>query len=866
MSDSINDKSDSQSFSNFPPQNTNQTPAQRPGQIQRNPSHGITRTSSNHNSENFSNQTLARAPGPIQRSNGTPNPGPQRTPSNVPQRAPSNHYSSDQKSVQNKNKPPPPPVDYTIDDKREKLLSPQFIRVPNIIKFDSSFRIKDIIGYFDIYDSKFESDFKFEDEELKGIPKLGDPDNQRFYNMFCLYLKTTEEDADENKPYVDYRYHKLYNFPIEWMTVSNTRVEMYAVWVRCKMQLTAKSNLVAYYCIFEPQDLTKTESAVEVFANSTATFINCHFYNSNRVAVIARNYSTVKFVNCVFDNNKISVFVMDDSVAKFINCRFTNDQNISIFVTKNSKAEMSGSLFKNINGKATFAKDQSEIFVTNTIFNCCAKGASTIAESSKLFLSNVEKLDLQDEIIQTATEDLGKHGAEFVNKSFSDKKIVQIINPNNTALRAINKSQIEANEVFISGTEGNAINMENSSGHFFNCTITDTIHPTIAVIGRKSRPFFYNCKLLNNRKTFCVICKNCCRPLFMKCDFESCDTNCISISDFSMPHIENCRFRNIGKKYLNVFSGASITYYNLRDMDKENEKVKPSLSPTINICQEKTLKEVIHDDEIRKDELKKKLKEAIENGLITEEEDDNDEGYHVKSWKSPTYSDPEKISKMEKLVVSEDDLKNLIDKGFEECSILTEVNILEIVFKYDRKIEDDEADDIDESDDKTKSKEVEFVCSMPDCRKLIKDTPYIFTPCGHPVCNECRTKLLADSDKIKKEYDEKIKNLNIEDVKARKTEEEKLKKEMDNKLKEIVIICPVCDSPVKEFKKILSESECSICLDKVATTVSLPCGHLCMCYRCASKCAEKNFNCPMCNEPLSSYKYVFKDVIEKKEE
>ena len=68
--------------------------------------------------------------------------------------------------------------------------------------------------------------------------------------------------------------------------------------------------------------------------------------------------------------------------------------------------------------------------------------------------------------------------------------------------------------------------------------------------------------------------------------------------------------------------------------------------------------------------------------------------------------------------------------------------------------------------------------------------------------------------------------------------------------------CPVCDSPVRSLKKLFKQDQCVICMDRAATTVITSCGHMCMCYECAVKCSEQNFNCPLCNQPIVSYRYM----------
>lgn len=122
---------------------------------------------------------------------------------------------------------------------------------------------------------------------------------------------------------------------------------------------------------------------------------------------------------------------------------------------------------------------------------------------------------------------------------------------------------------------------------------------------------------------------------------------------------------------------------------------------------------------------------------------------------------------------------------------------------------------IEENIEKYDEEPVSIICSKCTCELNENDEPLIISPCGHFVCKDC-----------------------INDLKR----------------------CPICDSPVNKKRKVFFEELCSICLDKAPTTVLLPCGHLCMCYACAYKMAEQNFNCPLCNEPLNGYKYVFKDI------
>lgn len=592
----------------------------------------------------------------------------------------------------------------------DKLIKPLFIRKPTQFLFNDDYKY--IFSIMKDYFINYMQNFTQEDHA-----NLIDQKCQVLFNK-----------------YDNYKY-----LPIEWLTISNTEVRLDLIMVRSKIQLTAKSNLISTYSFYIPQDLTKTESAVEIFANSRGRFRYCHFFNADRVSVIVRNYSSVTFEHCIFENNKISVFVMDDSYAKFYNCKFKGDKNISIFVTKESRSEIEGCEFNSLRGKAIFVKDSSSVYIKDTKFINCEKGAVTIAEKSSLFLDGQ----------------------------------IYIENPNNTAVRAINDSNVKAVDVTFNGTHGNAINIENSYGYFYNCHIENTEHPTIAVIGARSNPIFHKCSLVKNGATFCVICKNCCRPLFDSCFFSDCETNCFSCSDFSRPHIQNCQFKGIQKMYLNVFSGSRVSYENLESVDGVDVDSKIFVSPTSE-CRMVDLSTVEND--LTNEE------ERIKNESNNEEEDVK-EKTNVKSWRSPTYVLPPKIPDM-------------IDPP--------EIKVFEPLKKLKLKVVVKSAPNTDV---------ISFVCSK--CSEKIDGDPFILTPCGHVICDTCKNDLER---------------------------------------------CPICDTPVKDTKKVLVEEECMICLSNNSNTVSLPCGHFCMCYECAAKCSENNFNCPMCNEPLSSFKFLFNDT------
>lgn len=600
---------------------------------------------------------------------------------------------------------PPNPLIFYLNDNLQKIKSPQFFRNATLIQHmpdENVYYIKNIIEKS--YDHFIDSDTTI-DNIKKNI--INSSPNQNFTLL-----------------------------EIEWFTISHTQVKMIYNFLKSKIQLTAKSLLKSYYSLYTPQDLTKTESSIEVFANSTAIFKYCYFYDAQRVNVIARNFSTVIFDHCLFENNKISSFIMDDSYAKFDSCKFKNDQNISIFVTKNSRAEIVNCEFNGLQGKAIFGKE-SQIYIKNTKFINCTKGAATVAEKSSLYLDGQ----------------------------------IYIENPSNTAIRAINGSHVKAIGVTVVNADGNGLNIDNSDGYFIDCFFKGTVHPTIAVMGRKSNPIFHKCTIIEDKNTFSVICKNCSRPLFDNCHFSGCTANCFSISDFSRPHIQNCSFENMKKLVINCFSDSFVTYENIELKGDMNISEKVHKTPNSKCCQ------------MKKEDVEKLIVENLTN-------DEND-AFTVRYWRSPQYDEPPKITVMpdiEKLEIYNDSIKPL-----------KLANLNDIVSRCDGRI---------------------LCLSCSNCKKeldLNSETMYIMTPCGHIFCENC--------------------------VDAAER-------------------CPICDTLKKSSQRIFYEKTCAICLEKDSNTISLPCGHLCQCYECASKMSDSFYNCPMCNEPLSSYKYAFNDVKE----
>ena len=531
----------------------------------------------------------------------------------------------------------------------------------------------------------------------------------------------TDEIGDNMYKLIDYFSNLAKELKIvEWLTVSNTTVKMINYIVRSKIHLTGKSNFYAYFSSYTSFEPNKADSSIDIFANSNGNFDYCYFHDCAKSCVIVRDFSWAKFTNCVFDKNFISVFVSNNSYAEFENCLFLDDSNISIFVTKLSQVQIKNCQFRGVN-KAIFSKDETTIRIDDTYFNECLKGAATIANKSTLILKNVT-----------------------VNDS------------SNTAIRVIGNSVIKAQNVTINNSRGNALNLENTSGYFNKCVFkNNTEYPTISVKGIKSNPTFTNCQVIENGETFAVVIKNCARPLFDNCLFSQCFTNCLSVSDFSMPSVQNCKFEKISKSWINVYGKSIITLVG----EYVNDKIR--LSKNSQRWNEE------------------QLKEEEEKYIITEAEETkeaNQETY-CRSYKPPSYRETPKV-------------EDMVDQS----------NISPLPLICVDKLNTDEEDHID------------FKCCNHNNHNHNEEL-YISAQCGHCLCKDCCNEGHSN--------------------------------------------CPYCDTPIKSVKKVYKEEQCIICMDGAATTIITSCGHMCLCYKCALKCNEENFKCPLCNQTMSSYRYAF---------
>lgn len=392
--------------------------------------------------------------------------------------------------------------------------------------------------------------------------------NQEYEKFFNIYYDNFKE-KNHDQTYDEILKEIKQDYPnfctdINNLKISNTTVDIDHICTKCQICVHSKSQLNSQYSIFLPQETLDQEYSILISDESKGIFKNCHFCNNSNLFVFVDDFSTVIFDHCIFENNHISCFSASGSKITFIDCKFKNDKYISIFL-KLSFCELYNSEFFGHEGKAIFSKDSSEIYITKSRFINCKKGVATIIDRSVLVLDGQ----------------------------------ISIENCDNTSLRAVGNSEIKGHDLTIKNINGNAINLEDSSGCFLNTKISSVFHPTIASLGNNSNPIFQNCELFDNGNTFCVICKNGSRPLYDHCKFFECETNCFSVTDFSRPHIQNCYFSKIDRFYLNIFGGSYVTYDNIESDDKSIEIESKINSLKSAKCERKSL----NDDDFEQEDV-----------------------------------------------------------------------------------------------------------------------------------------------------------------------------------------------------------------------------------------------------------------------
>lgn len=502
---------------------------------------------------------------------------------------------------------------------------------------------------------------------------------------------------------------------IAWLTVCNCRLRVEGLVSKCKVQLTAKARLHASRCLFCAQELTRTEAAVEVFANSRAVFEGCVFADSPRVAVVCRDFSHAVFKDCVFHGNAIGVFTAASSVCVFEGCAFRRGLNIDIFLSGDSQARLDDCTFRG-GRKAVLAKEACTVVCSNCSFRDMEKGAITAS------------------------------GGEV------DMVGVECANMRNTAIRLKGGCVARCECVACEGIDGNCVNIENSQGVFRGCLFKDSMCPLVAAVGKRANPVFVDCDLAGC-PTYLAVSKLFAVPIFDGCVFADGGSHGLCVGNYSHPTVRGCVFSHVAKDDVILHTRAKLHV----DDVPPTRPVGASLVDKADHCSLRApLARGPHT--IGEDSVRIKGDCEVREVRVEEcQEEEEEEGERVETWRSPSYILPPTVGRLQ---VSLSPCRPRLACG------------------------------------RIVGGEVDPVVG-----------PIMNIPCGH----------CADEEGGR---------------------------------------CHLCDSPVRRRVEVRDEGECAVCLDKRATVVCVPCGHLAMCASCALQCVDMSFNCPACNEPISSISFL----------
>lgn len=679
-------------------------------------------------------------------------------------------------------------------------------------------------------------------------------------------------------------------FSLAWLTISQCQVKFMRINFKCKIQVTAKSEIIADDCVFTPYD-KKCECAVEIFANSSGNFTNCHFRQASKAAIAVRDRSKVTLNNCTFsENSNTSVLVLDKSRADIISCHFSTAERFSIYLYRGSISYIFKSDFLSQNGKAVFMLTGSEAHIIKCNFKECKGGGVSIADSSKIYVN------------QCGFNDIGS-----------------------SSIHAMKNSEAKVKYCNFETCKGNGVNFEYSTGCVYKCKFSDFDFPAIACFGPKATPVIYD-SVLSKCHSIAVVSRDCASPTFSKLILSDIESHGFSISDFSNTIIESCTLKNIKRAPFCVFNGATpeiklcSIYYENSDIenllfqtftkgkvvfkkntifsDKDNffakvhnygivdtkEFVSNYFYQTYlnneneNINQTITSGFLITIDEKYNLQIDKELSQFDHPRVFfnfsgelkenTNEEEDECEIPCAKNQESgfnindPPNSVRPNISHSE--LMSNPPKSEAISLKFSGNSIipifslpphLPEVNdpkdlpqpLPEVDISFIMQNECQIEDDSDENNNENRTEgDVDAAtighlhagtCMRCDNGKAL----YVIIPCGHKVlCKKCAEECTPPKPPAPSAPNQKP-----------QAQQPQIVPGLLNHT------CPLCDTPIQRCTEEYVEQQCVICLENKCDTIILPCGHRCICYDCATRLWTEKKQCPLCQTRVLSFRHMF---------
>jgi hypothetical protein len=145
-----------------------------------------------------------------------------------------------------------------------------------------------------------------------------------------------------------------------------------------------------------------------------------------------------------------------------------------------------------------------------------------------------------------------------------------------------------------------------------------------------------------------------------------------------------------------------------------------------------------------------------------------------------------------------------------------------------------------------------FNCGI--CKEDVNLTPNKISKCD--TCKEfcCKNCGFYTCSEIDTSYDDAkiiFTCANCEDN-AKKNKKNKIK--VQNVGDVIIVKARAFTKLEKDTLALSADEECTICYTNKKTFACIPCGHLCLCYKCKNSIEEK---CPLCNEKIDSIVKIF---------
>lgn len=656
-------------------------------------------------------------------------------------------------------------------------------------------------------------------KSLDDLIKLSNDSTVWNYNNISLFVP----DNRYNSELSDRDYRNMDN--IKWLTISNAKCSISKLYAKTKIHLTAKADVEFTDCEFYSNNF---DSALDIFADSRAKFINCIFHdivpqsetgnvngnvNGDSCAIKVRDRSIVTFERCKFLTNYVSIMV-ESGNAIINNCEFesesyfdTSRNKYNILAAKNSTLNISNTIFRKFIGRNIFVHDNTKLYLSFVTANESQNGFLSCHEYSEACF---------DTVIVTNSEQSAMIFGKMC-KIFMKNTIINYIN-------------------------GNGIHLDDTTGIITNSCIESTKYPCLYITGTFSNLIVNRCDFANSDMCGIVV-KHCARPMFNYCRIMNCKEHGIKCMFYAMPELYHTCFANV----------TNVIYLEEKSIVYVCKPLVLDEIVTENECKQIFLNEIPYNlvmidnnsilmSDIFDFDVNTYLSKVLFNNLETSNKDD-----------VPVGNELNKYYKGHNEYYSRSMFANM--KDVKPCTNVCEEELLKYIsvsylMKLDpikcaefdaRKI--DYMNSYNDLKSKLVPREDDFVmCIECGTRMNMRENENIFVinPCGHVVCERCKGIFERREHEHNHENRSDGRNISVRDCLI----------ENDNENGKIS--CTKCMSKIISMNKLYYANECAICFENKPRTVLFPCNHVC-CYGCATNCYLGNRKCPLCNQKLIGY-------------